>query len=258
MSNDNELAVWSWRPKTRTLENFGDELGPQFVSMLGYRTRRTPIADADLVTAGSVMQTAILEGKDGLTVWGAGLIRPETELPSRELNIAAARGRLTSRALDLPADMTLGDPGILASVFWKRPPVRYRVGVVPHYTDTRSYPWADVVIDVTRPVEEVVASIASCATIVSSSLHGVIIAQSYQVPAMRMHHPKVVGGDFKWADFQTALDRDVAVVQSDLIEALQKGLDHPHLITTAATQGPAEQPSKPAAKPRGRPRLRRP
>lgn len=245
MAADSELAVWSWRPKNSAMQNFGDELGPQFMELLGYRTRRVPLAEAELVTAGSILQTAIVKGRDGLTVWGSGLIKPRAELPSRTFNIVAVRGRLTAAALELPDQVALGDPGLLASRFWKRPPVRHRVGVVPHYVDKNTYPWADVTIDVRQPVEQVVAQIASCATIVSSSLHGIIIAQSYGIPAMRLQHGKVVGGNYKWADFQTAVDRDISAVQDDLIAALERGLNEPRPVVTAALHAPA----KPAAPP---------
>lgn len=250
MGDDNELAVWSWRPKNSQMQNFGDELGPRFLELLGYKVRRVPLADADLVTAGSILQMAIAQGKDGLTVWGSGLIRARSELPSRTLNIAAVRGRLTTQGLDLPSDITLGDPGLLASRFWDRPPVRHSVGVVPHYVDTRTYPWADVTIDVTQPVDDVIAEIASCATIISSSLHGVIIAQSYGIPSMRLQHGKVVGGNYKWADFQSAMDRDIATIQDDLVAALERGLNEPRAVTTQATHAPPKEPAKmPSATP---------
>lgn len=218
---DSELAVWSWRSEKNDKTNFGDELGPVVLDALGYRTRRVPLADADIVTAGSVLQTALRKAKDGLVVWGTGLIK-EAELPKRDFSYCAVRGRRT--AMIIGVDVPLGDPGILASQLWKRPAVRHRVGVVPHYVDRRGYSWADHVIDVTRPVDEVVEDIASCACIATSSLHGLIVAQSYGIPAVRLPHDKVQGGDFKWVDHLTSMDRPVEQIQAELTDALVKAL----------------------------------
>lgn len=244
MADQSRLGVWSWRPKNSTMQNFGDELGPYFLELLGYKIRRVPLADADLVTAGSVLGTVMAKGKDGLTVWGSGFIKPPEGLPSRRLNIAAVRGRLTAQALELPATVALGDPGLLASRFWRRPAVRHKVGVVPHYVDKRTFPWADVTIDVTKPVDDVVAEIASCATIVSSSLHGIIVAQAYGIPVMRLQHNKVIGGNYKWADFQSSMISDIDTIQQDLTTALAQRLNDPKVVVTPDFPAPRDVSSE--------------
>lgn len=224
MTASNELAVWSWRSKKAGMTNFGDELGPEILNRLGYPTRRVPLADAQIITAGSILQRALRTAKDDLIVWGAGLIRENNDLPQRPFQYAAVRGRLTATTLGLSEKVALGDPGILASKLWKKPRFRRGVGVVPHYTDKHSYPWADKVIDVRDPVSKVINDIASCSTIISSSLHGVIIAQSFGIPAMRLPRESVIGGDFKWADYQTALETDIATAQDNLIRSLESTL----------------------------------
>lgn len=217
------LAVWSWRSAKSGKTNFGDELGPVVLERLGYSTRRVALADAEILTAGSVLQTALRDGRDGLIVWGTGLIKEQETIPQRDFHICAVRGRRTAMAMGV--DVPLGDPGILASMLWERPKVRYRVGVVPHYVDRRGFSWADKVIDVSRPVDEVIEDIASCACIATSSLHGMIIAQSYGIPAVRLPHEAVQGGDFKWTDHITSLDRPIEQVQTELVEALRKEID---------------------------------
>ena len=228
MTTTNEIAVWSWRSDKSKFTNFGDELGPEILRRLGYRTRRVELTDAQIITAGSILQRALRTAKDDLVVWGAGLIRENDALQSRPFQYAAVRGRLTAAALGLGPEVALGDPGILASKLWKRPKIRYGVGVVPHYTDKQSYPWADKVIDVREPVSKVIHDIASCSTIISSSLHGIIIAQSFGIPAMRLYRESVIGGDFKWADYQTALEPDVHTAQTALIESLRLSLETTH------------------------------
>ncbi|MGW7520071.1 polysaccharide pyruvyl transferase family protein [Streptomyces sp. NPDC054796] len=210
------VAVWNW--SQAGVRNFGDELGPALLERLGYRVRRVPhIGEADVIACGSVLEYT-QQARPGLIVWGSGLIRGG-ECDTSRLDVRAVRGRLTARRLGVT--VPLGDPGLLVSALWDRPPVRHPVGVVPHYLDDRPYPWADTVIDVTRPVDEVIAAVGECAAVLSSSLHGVIVAQSYGIPAMRLHHDQVLGGDFKWADHATALAEPVEALQQGLLAALR-------------------------------------
>jgi pyruvyltransferase len=212
-----ELAVWAWtRPKAG---NFGDELGPEILARLGYRVRRVALRDAELISCGSVLEVAAASARPGTSVWGSGLQQGKPCDVSR-LEMRAARGRLTATKIGVP-DLMLGDPGLLVPELWRRPSVRHRIGVVRHYTDTRSFPWADAVIDTTiepgRVVGDVIAQIVSCASIASSSLHGLIVAAAWGIPTMRLSWDRVVGGDFKFADALTGLTRHAA---DELIGAL--------------------------------------
>ncbi|WP_460527999.1 hypothetical protein [Flindersiella endophytica] len=91
--------------------------------------------------------------------------------------------------------------------------MRRQVGVVRRYTDTRSFPWSDLVIDTTidtsRSVDDVITQIGSCAAIASSSLHGLIVA------AMRLSWDRVVGGDFKFAAALSGMTADLTPHAAD-------------------------------------------
>lgn len=190
------LRVYAWRGG---VENFGDELGPVVLRRLGHDVERVEhIHEADLLAAGSLLENAAENAKDGTVIWGSGLLYGEAVDLSR-LDVRAVRGRLTARAAGL--DVATGDPGSLVGMLWKRPPVRRSVGVLRHYADDREYPWADCVMDADSPVESVIDFIGSCERLASSSLHGVIVAASWGIPAVRLHHEAVAGGDFKWADW---------------------------------------------------------
>lgn len=195
-----ELAVWAWSGRAN---NFGDQLGPEILSKLGYRVRRVPLRDADLIACGSVVEVIASEARDGATIWGAGLMNSKPVNVGR-FNVAAVRGALTRGLLGLDDKVAIGDPGGLVPQLWSRPKVRHRLGVVRHYVDQGSYPHADIVIDATEPIDQVVSKIGSCATIASSSLHGLIVAQAWDIPALRIPHNSVVGGNFKWMDWLTA------------------------------------------------------
>lgn len=188
-----ELTVW------HAPDNFGDLLGPAILQRLGYRVRPVEdVADAELIACGSTIEMVLPQARDGLMVWGSGLLHGEAVDVSR-LDIRAVRGRLTAALTEV--SVPAADPAVLVPELWVKPPVKYRVGVVRHYVDEDPYPWADAVISTRASVEEVLSFIGSCARVVSSSLHGAIVAQAWGIPYMRVHHPGVWGGNFKWIDY---------------------------------------------------------
>jgi pyruvyltransferase len=205
-----DLAVWAW---TGGVANFGDELGLHILARLGYSvTRVEAIADADLLACGSILETAATEARPGTIVWGSGLMH-DGPADLSALDVRAVRGRLTAAAVGL--EVPTCDPGSLVPHLYDRPRPRYGVGVVRHYVDKRAYPWADVVIDASSPVDEVIEAIGACRRVASSSLHGLVVAAAWGIPTLRLHHRDVAGGDFKWSDWFTG-DHDVDALLGSL------------------------------------------
>lgn len=196
------MKVWAWSEGVR---NFGDELGPVILSKLGYEVERvSSIGEADLLASGSLLENAATDAKPGAVVWGSGLMMGgETDLS--HLDVRAVRGRLTATACGLSGVVT-GDPGSLVPELWDRPRPAVDLGVVRHYVDEREYRWADAEISACADVDEVIDFIGSCRRVASSSLHGLIVASAWGIPAVRLHHPAVAGGDFKWADWLSSAD----------------------------------------------------
>lgn len=196
------MKVWAWSGGVR---NFGDELGPAILQRLGRDFERVlTIGEADLLTCGSLLEDAAVNAKPGAVVWGSGLMHGETTDMSH-LDVRAVRGCLTAAACGVP-DAVLADPGALVPELWPKPPVSRDVGVVRHYVDDEEYPWADATIDADAGVDEVIEFIGSCRRVASSSLHGLIVAHAWHLPTLRLPHPGVAGGDFKWADWLSGLD----------------------------------------------------
>lgn len=204
-----KVRVWAWSDGVR---NFGDELGPAVLKRLGYDVVRVDdIENAELLSAGSILENAANNARPGTVVWGTGLMEEGT-VDVSHLDVRAVRGRLTARAAGL--DVPTGDPGTLVPLLWDRPAVRHGIGVVRHYVDKRDYPWADAVIDAREPLEEVIAFIGSCARVASSSLHGLIVATAWEIPAVRLYHEDVWGGDFKWADWMSGVGDPEGLVRA--------------------------------------------
>lgn len=209
-------AYW-WRSNKKPW-NFGDELGPIILRHYGFRVKRVSLAKADYVLTGTVLDMAETVNKN-VTVIGSGA--GHTHDAEHNFNVLAVRGRLTAQVLGVD-NVPLGDLGLLASRIWTKEPTQYDIGVVRHYVDDNEYPFADIVIDATEPAEQVIKKISSCRVIMSSSLHGIIIADSYGIPNMRIARDDVITGDWKWLDHKSALVKPVSDVQDDLIRAIQQ------------------------------------
>ncbi len=169
--------------------NFGDGLSPLVVHLLSGKKLRGRNSDATLVAPrllalGSILERAV----DHDVVWGAGA-RGEA-LACSELDVHAVRGPLTrdwlqSRGVLCPE--VYGDPAILMPWLYQ-PEVNkdYDIGVIRHYADRSTAMAANLsvnVIDVTGEPLKVIDEICKCKTVLSSSLHGLMIAEAYGIPS---------------------------------------------------------------------------
>lgn len=172
--------------------NFGDWIGPFLYKKM---TGRDPwFSVPKNVNRGTVFMSAgsILELARGDTiVWGSGIKNEGANL-ARPFRICAVRGPYTKarcNALKIECPEVFGDPGILLPRYYSSPnsDAKYALGIVPHFRDlefVRQYfGWQKdvLIIDVRAAVEVVVDAINSCEKIVSSSLHGLIVANAYGV-----------------------------------------------------------------------------
>jgi len=133
----------------------------------------------------------------------------------KNAKILAVRGELTRQRIGASTNVILGDPGLLATrLLHQRQSKRYVLGIVPHYHDKedpriarirRRYKGEVLVIDVRRQPLAVFADIDKCESILSSSLHGLVTADSLGIPnAWILLSDKVVGKGFKFADYNSA------------------------------------------------------
>lgn len=196
--------------------NFGDLIGKYILEKItGCKVMYAePTADyKHYVFGGSVLNHA---GPNAV-VWGSGLgtitdgVNPYTRI--RAVRGPISRARALSIGRNCPA--VYGDPGMLMPRFYK-PSIKksHAVGVVPHYVDQyRAYDrYKDVhIIDVCASVEAVIDEICSCEQIVSSSLHGIIIAHAYGIPAAWVKISDSMAGDgTKFRDYFASVGLDIA------------------------------------------------
>ena len=213
--------------------NFGDELSPEVVAFVtGRRVQQAGRWGCDLTGVGSILDRylstkgrVVLGARAALGrpvhVWGSGLIQPVTG-QNRALRVLALRGQLTRQILNAADSTPLGDPGLLAAAMLGKANARQGIGIVPHYSDKPDPMVADLarlpgvrIIDTERGGPEVSADIARCEVILSSSLHGLVVADAYGIPNWRLRFGhQLKGGDFKFLDYASALGRRSIVAQT--------------------------------------------
>lgn len=192
--------------------NFGDALTPWLLPHFGVVPVLVPPERAQLVGVGSILEH-LPSDFSGVT-WGSGLIR-EQALSLPQVTALVVRGALTRERLGLSEEVALGDAGLLASRIIRRPRVRHRIGLVPHGAHDRdpdllafvaTHPEVRVISTASSP-RRVIGQIASCETILSTSLHGLIIADAYGIPAAwaTAASEELMGGTFKFLDHESVV-----------------------------------------------------
>jgi hypothetical protein len=192
--------------------NFGDALTPWLLERYGMVPVLTTPDRAQVAGVGSIIEQLPLDYSG--TIWGSGLLRGEPrELP--DAHVVAVRGPLTRAGLGVTRDIALGDPGILVSKHLAKPPTRWALGIVPHGVHTgdrtiedlaRRYPDDVQVFDTAESPRVVLRGIARCAAVISTSLHGLITADSFGIPAAWAElDPPLWGTDFKFRDYEAVV-----------------------------------------------------
>jgi hypothetical protein len=182
-----------WWMKQPYPGNLGDILNPYIIEKItGIPPRLAPRGKA-MLAIGSVVKFA----DDGCDVWGTGTPRMTDELnPNAKYH--AVRGPLT-RQLVLESGgecpEVYGDPALLMPLIY-HPSVekKYRLGVIRHVAQRSLGELAPGVRDLNllrvgyEEIEKFIDELLECEMVISTSLHGIILAHAYGIPA-------------RWAEF---------------------------------------------------------
>ncbi|MCW1955065.1 MAG: polysaccharide pyruvyl transferase family protein [Roseobacter sp.] len=187
------LSLYWWNAKP----NFGDALSQSVTAFAAGRpvVHAAPRA-AELFAVGSILQFAKrVWGNDTRpahrpAIWGTGMMAPLKTDFVAHVDIHMLRGPITAALLGVKTE-AYGDPGVLsAEAFGARPERHDKIGLVLHHSQLGDPRIAALLkaeaavhyIDVQGPAETVCREIGACAHVISSSLHGLIVADSYGVP----------------------------------------------------------------------------
>ena len=180
---------------------------------------KNPNKPYKVYSTGSVMH---FTKKDSI-VWGTGCIDKGAigDIPNK---VYAVRGPLTrdellKRGIECPE--VYGDPALLYPMIYN-PKIekKYKWGIIPHYIEFESDKDIEVIknleqlgfkiIDISSGEEEFINQVLEVENVISSSLHGLIIADAYGIPNARVNiSNKLIGGDFKFKDYCMSVGREI-------------------------------------------------
>ena len=212
--------VVAWPIGPNVLFNWGDKLSAELVRMLAGRPATNHSAVPKNAPKLFVIGSSLASARDVDSVWGSGFISGDTGRYDRSPMIYAVRGPLTRNALlglGKQCPEIYGDPALLLPLFYNpEVDVTYDVGVIQHAREAGierlpQFPAGQSVrlIDINGGIEEVVDAILSCRRILSSSLHGIIAAHTYGVPAVWWKaSDRPLGDGFKFKDYWASMGQD--------------------------------------------------
>jgi pyruvyltransferase len=188
--------------------NFGDLLTPLiFERVTGITLEWSEREDAELFAIGSLAEMIPVD-YTGVVLGTGGMFGDPVEIAGA--TVLALRGAATARCAGLHPPL-LADLGLLAKDLLTGRVVRDQpLGTVRTGGDPR--PATGVLLDpVAGDPEALIAAAASCQRIVSSSLHGLILADALGIPNMWDPYPPAdPGAGFKYRDYASAYGERIA------------------------------------------------
>lgn len=240
--------LYWWTPGERhpfgIHQNFGDALNPWVIERLIGRTPRTARSSdtGKMLAIGSILSHA----KAGDVVWGSGLngkvldAKGQILLPKQpeKIRFHAIRGPLTAKLIARAGGSVpevFGDPGILVRKWVKPSEKRNGIVLLPHFSDLEYCLHSGMteemtILRVDQPIEQLIQAINGAERLLTSSLHGIIVAEALQVPVtfFRMSQEEVL---FKYEDYFASTQRDLP---EKIPHDLRAALDADHLPAAKA------------------------
>lgn len=222
------LAFWWHEP------NFGDVLSPYLITKLSgcrviynpihrpffkvewkrfwshplqfdWARMRWPSKKTTILAIGSMLE----HSKPYHKIWGTGFLKSTSQFNGGE--VFAVRGPYSAKIIasqGYPFCKIYGDPALLLPLVYKPKQLNehYRFGIIPHQIEYKEfnkiYPDSKLIDLTTNNVESVIDQIYSCDYILTTSLHGIIVAHAYGIPAVHIKGEKNIGGDgIKFRDY---------------------------------------------------------
>jgi len=213
-------------------QNLGDYLSHIVVSYMLNKSviNITRKGLTHLYAVGSILSM----GYQNAVVWGSGFAYEPSILrsmphrfPFRKLDVRCVRGpktRKTLMRLGHKCPENYGDPVVLMPLIYNPEHIKKKrkVLMIPHYQAESCGKWNmnyDKISMKTADYKGVIDEILSSEMVISSSLHGIILAESYGVPAV-FYRDRSLRFDYKYEDWYLSTGRKLAPV-TDIEKAIK-------------------------------------
>lgn len=216
----------------KRVNNFGDLIGPKVVEKIlerkGVVNNEGSTVGKRLLTVGSILHFA----KNTDTIWGTGR---NGKIPYglhkfKELDVRAVRGPLTREFLlqkEILCPEIYGDPALLLPELFeefkkKSNNKRYDLTIIPNLNDLEIFEkYKENLINPCADFYSIIERIAQSKFVVGSSLHAIVVAESFGIPA------RLIQGNsepsFKYEDYYLGTGRDNYRAAKNLMSAMEMG-----------------------------------
>ena len=191
--------------------NFGDDLNPWLWPRLLPGLIHEHAGPA-LVGIGTIMNDQWPEGAK--VIVGAGVGYGTLPRLTSDCAVHFVRGPGTARALGLPASYAITDPAHLITQLIRPLPRGKGTLFIPHHVSALRADWRAVAraagmqyVDPASGALAVVNRIRASSLVVTSAMHGAIVADAFRVPWIRVREYAHLN-DFKWQDWGDSLGVD--------------------------------------------------
>jgi pyruvyltransferase len=185
----NRVNLHYWR-YSQQVDNVGDLFSKVVVEFMLKKENINPKSRIrgthHLMAIGSILNHA----KHKTVVWGAGIHDHKMAMPDVSFDIRAVRGPVSRKILiklGYNCPEVYGDPAMLLPDFFN-PGVKKMKEyiIIPHYSKEKKYldKHDNVITTITSDWKTFIKSILEANMVISSSLHGLIIAEAYNIPAI--------------------------------------------------------------------------
>lgn len=234
--NDRFIVVEAYFKKSGknfTNHNWGDDLNKY---LFEYATNKIvfniPFSTKNIIPIlnsysliGSILNFYNIENK---IIYGSGIINPISEvigIPNKIISVRGPKTRnvLISKGIKCPE--SYGDPALLLPLFYQSKSVRAdKVGLIvnmgtkcsTYIIDELQRKYDLKIISMTRYDKwtDIIDEICSCKFIISESLHGLIVAETYGIPNVWVEckvHPDY--WDFKFEDYFESIGKSESIIK---------------------------------------------
>jgi len=201
---------WWWKEEED--ENFGDYLGPYIYQKI--TRKEVEFCEPEetdenvLITVGSVMQYS----KENVELWGTGIVETnrEIEIPNKVHSVRGPISRKVLRDIGVPCPKKYGDPAlIIPKLYTSDLKKKYKLSIVPNWIEhgeIKDYFGELNDVNVISLRVDGKNKMESTEKIISTSLHGIIIAHAYGIPAVWAQlTDKIAGDGNKYHDYYKSI-----------------------------------------------------
>jgi len=219
--------LYFWKSK-RGNGNFGDEMSPIILNKLYGKeipTTNSMNYTKKILGVGSVLHLA---NKNDI-IWGTGIRKYEHDYNFNNLRVYAVRGLYTKNFLiekKIKVPDIFGDPALLYPKLFdinKSNTPEYEIGFIPHLTQYDEYTklikdnskYTNIhIINPTNNYKKVINEITKSKYVISSSLHGLILADSLDIPNIMLYEKNLDEGKLKFLDYYSSQNRELDFINN--------------------------------------------